>query len=62
MKIICTLVCLYCGLFILLSHSALLTCRYGEKHMNVSGFNWKIIDKSLMEKCPKVNSYINYLI
>ena len=54
MKVLGTLLGLYALLFIVLSHTALMTCRYGEEHMSLKGFNWKNIDKNLNDKCPKV--------
>jgi hypothetical protein len=42
-------------LFILLAHSSLLTCRYGQQHMSIEeAVHWKTIDQNLVQKCPPV--------
>lgn len=48
---------MYFLLYILLSHSAYLTCRYGELKLSNSAFDWKQIDKALLGKCQKVSEF-----
>ncbi|CDW79800.1 UNKNOWN [Stylonychia lemnae] len=65
LKLISTLFSFYGILYLLLSHSAILTCRYGQNHLSSVhqkyvngrneqyGFHWQQIDSKFMEKCPQ---------
>ena len=48
MGIIKNLLKFYFALFVILSHTALLTCRYGELKVVSSHFDYSQVDKSLI--------------
>lgn len=60
MKFISTILGIYAALFILLSHTSIMTCRYGQRKMNVRGFNLKD-DLQFVDKCPEVRIFKFFL-
>lgn len=55
MKIVGTLFGIYIVLFVALSHSSIILCRFGQNHLQVNNFSWKYIDGKLLDKCPQVS-------
>ena len=45
----------YFVLFVILSHTAVLTCRYAEDKVKSKQFDYLKVNKDLMQKCPKVS-------
>ena len=52
-----TLLKFYFLLFVVLSHTSIMSCRFGELKVDTREYDWRIINQQLVGKCHKVINF-----